>query len=86
MTDSLARVVQQDTLLESGYLEYYLDLSDTHIDLHSCTNYSMKKQILNAKHIIVYPLGGDTRNCMPLCVMIHIQEFYKKTYTFDYLQ
>ena len=42
----------------------------------------MKKQILNTKHIVVYPLGGDTRNlCAGVHYQIHIQKFIKEQHT-----
>ena len=42
----------------------------------------MKKQILNTNHIVVYPLGGDTRNlCAGVHYWIHIQEFIKEQHT-----
>ena len=42
----------------------------------------MKQQILNTKHIVVYPLGDDIRNlCAGVHYWIHIQEFIKKQHT-----
>ena len=44
--------------------------------------YPMNQQILNPRHIVVYPLDGDTRN---LCAGVHywipIQEFIKEQHT-----
>ena len=42
----------------------------------------MNQQILNPRHIVVYPLGGDTRNlCAGVHYWIHIQEFIKEQHT-----
>ena len=37
---------------------------------------------MNTKHIVVYPLDGDTRNlCAGVHYQIHIQEFIKEQHT-----
>ena len=55
---------------------------DTHIICIVVQLLQMKKQIvLNTKHIVVYPLGGDARN---LCAGVHyktLQEFRKEQHT-----
>ena len=47
---------------------------DTHIICIVVKLLQMKKQILNTKHIVVYPLGGDARN---LCAGVHYNTLQK---------
>ena len=54
---------------------------DTHIIFIVVQLLQMKKQILNTKHIVVYPVGGDARN---FCAGVHyntLQEFIKEQHT-----
>ena len=54
---------------------------DTHIICIVVQLLQMKKQILNTKHIVVYPLGGDARN---FCAGVHyntLQEIIKEHHT-----